>query len=213
MKITVNGEQFKSKTALLERIRGVLYGTPIGTDVDAADAAFLTAALALANAYYDYPLEQPVRWQVRRQILIGNSPEFVFVRPDGSEENPSIKRLSMQKPLGGKRPIDGARQSVASFVLEQRNRIFPSRCAHCKVANVKFEVHHDDPPFADVWRAFLAQPGMVEAVMTGFYLAEPHGSLFREFHRKHARLMLLCLPCHDDITYRRTDNDTKHRRG
>jgi len=214
--ITVGGEHFSTKGALLERIRGILYGTPEGSDVSPAHAAFLTAALQRANVYYSFPAEQPVRWQVRRQLIIGNHPEFVFTRPDGSEENPSIKRLSTQKPLGGKRPVDGARQAVVDHVLDFRSSARP-RCARCNAVGLELEVHHDEPTFARIWQMFLAQPGIVEAemsvieyrtdagVMHSFCLAPPHDRLFRAFHREHARLQLLCLICHDHITHNRND--------
>jgi hypothetical protein len=214
--IEIGGEQFKSKTKLFERVQGILHRYAPPTAVPPPDADFLTACLRVANVHYGYPPETPVQWRVEIQKMIGVHRELVFYRPDGTAENPSIRRLSLQKPLKGKQPVDAARQSVLDQILAYRDRV-PPRCEACGAngAADRLEVHHEAPAFNSIWLAFLELPDVVEAameivefrdgkgVMTGYRLADPHHAAFAAFHKQNARLRLLCRACHGDVTYGR----------
>jgi hypothetical protein len=220
MKVQVASENFASKKALYERLRVILHGYPQGTFVPEADAAFLTAALQSANAFYGYPVEDPVSWRIQQQAT-GTHSEFVFTRPDGTRENPSIRRLSLQKSRTGKTARMAARREISPQVIAFRNeRRSPARtfaCDECSVetANIAdFEVDHDAPTFAQLFETFVAQLGIEEAslkvheirdntgLMVDFGLEPGVAALWRSYHGEHARLQLLCRGCHVHKTFR-----------
>lgn len=210
MKLQRGGETLKSKDALYKRLQELRDNAQMYAALPPAEAAFLTECLNKANEYYDYPQEQPTMWFVRTQIIIGTHSEFVFRRADGTEENPSIKRLSMQKPLGGKSVKEAARHSIADQVIAYRNTQY--FCADCRGC-AGLEVHHDEPSFNTIWQQFLADKdeaaiGVHEhrsytGVSAGYRLTEPYHSQFNVFHAAHAKLKMLCRGCHDKITYAR----------
>jgi hypothetical protein len=211
--IEVGGEVFRTKGALLERIRGILYGCPVGSVVAEAEAAFLTACLQAANRFYGHEVEDPVRWEVWQQRVGGGRyPEFYFIRENGTRENPSIRRLSTQKSKIEKVAKDAARQSVLSQIMEFRNGLPSYQCEGCPANGgadaTGFEVHHAGPTFNELWAAFVARVGVDEdaipviefrddtGIMIGFDLGPPYNFQFSAFHEEHAKLKLLCLECH-----------------
>jgi hypothetical protein len=213
-KTEVAGRMYRSKDALLEDLRTILYRyEPVAT-VDLEDSLFLTACLEQANRYYDYPIENPIVWQIRWQA-IGRYPEFVFERFDGSRENPSIKRLSMQKPKSGKSIKSAARQSIAEQIKQFRNAHYVCEGYEGYECTGPFEVHHDEISFNEIWELYVRaahsdefKPGIVETldetgIMLSYRLTEPYHSEFNAFHRQHAKLKFLCAECHSRITYRR----------
>lgn len=220
MIVDVAGQHFKSKTALLTRIREILYACDLGAFIGPEDSAFLDACLEQANRYYGYPIEKPAKWRVQEHSTWKNR-EFVFYRNDDTRENPSIKRLAMTKPKGPKPLKSGARQDIAYQVLAFRgaqlmgNGYQCSECDHNSRSASEFEVHHI-VPFTELWDAFLSDMGATEAklsiveerddtgAMITFGLAYPWDIAFKGFHKKHAKLQLLCLGCHAHKTYAAT---------
>lgn len=88
---TVNGEFFKTKAAIRERVRSILYAYPLGTRVAAQDSAFLLELLQ------NHPnAEQKIgcgveAFEVRQESSISRG--FYAIRLDGSAENFSYKKL------------------------------------------------------------------------------------------------------------------------
>lgn len=220
MMVEVAEHRFKSKKALYERLREILWGVPMGSFVEGADAVFLNAALSSANVFYGYPAEAPIAWRIQKQGM-GPAPEFVFIRADGTCENPSIKRLSLQKKKGGKTARMAARRDVVDQILEFRSsRLSGAMMFHCDDCDYvspsvsDFDVDHDDPTFVDMFEAFLAAHRCDEVdipvietkdslgIMVDYGMAEPFGSRWKRYHAEFAKLQLLCRGCHVHKTFR-----------
>lgn len=223
MIVEVAGKTFKSKKALLDGIRDILYFYPPGKFVSQDDADFLTACLKKANAYYGYPDENPTKWRVQHQSALfgARHPEFVFYRSNGTRENPSIRRLAMTKSKSPKHPKMGARGEVVDQILEYRNSRFSPlygfrcedpECGHASFESPDFEVDHV-VPFTELWDIFLSNMGATDkeigiaerrdesGVLIGLGLTYPYDIAFKGFHKQHAKLQLLCRGCHAHKTY------------
>ena len=218
--LEIAGQTFKTKSVLLKKLRDILHAYKPGQFVSAEDAAFLSVCLEQANHYYGYPVERGIKWRVQEHSTWKNS-EFVFYREDGTRDNPSIKRLSQTKAKGPKKPKQAARHDIADQILEFRSREYRNGGYHCAEIDcdhvssdvTEFEVDHI-LPFSELWEIFLniigareAEIGVVEhlddtGVMVSFGLAYPFDIAFKGFHRKHAKLQLLCRGCHAAKTYK-----------
>lgn len=213
MIIEVGEHRFKSKSALLKELRALLYKHKPGTTFSDVDAAFLTACLEQANSFYSYPVETPTSWRVMTSLQWRNN-EFVFSREDGTQENPSIKRLALTKSRAGKTPRRAARRDIADQIKNFRNNAglsFGYQCKSCVFTSHNvgdFHVHHAEVPFTEMFENFLSHCGFIESDInvveylddTGrlinFGMSEPAKTAFSDFHKKHANLELLCLKCH-----------------
>lgn len=88
---TVSGEFFKTKKAIRERVRSILYAYPIGTQVASEDSSFLLELL------HNHPrAEEKIgcgvkSFQVRQENSISRC--FYVIRLDGSAENFSYEKL------------------------------------------------------------------------------------------------------------------------
>jgi hypothetical protein len=220
MTIVVADQTFKSKQSLLNRIREILYKYQMGDFVQEDDASFLTSCLNQANIYYGYPSETPIAWRVMAQPR-WNGAEFVFLRPDGTRENPSIKRLSMTKSKEGKTPRMASRRDISEQILDFRATKFTASglscdepgCEYTSPSTADFNVDHDSQTYVELYEAWLYQSGVDESkikiierrdeygVMIDFGMAEPYKSSWAEFHKKHAKLQILCIKCHTYKTY------------
>jgi hypothetical protein len=218
----INGEAIKTKKALYERLKVILYGYGFGATISERDQAFLNDALTQANVFYEYPVEQPSSWRVQQQSM-GACPEFVFSRPDGTQENPSIKRLSQQKSKGGKSVRMGARRVINDQILDFRTSKCDGNfnftcddplCSYTSHDGRDFEVDHDLPSFAEIYEGWLSDLSINEkelavveqrdatGVMVAYGLNEPFADSFSRYHKRHAKLQLLCKGCHAHKTYK-----------
>jgi hypothetical protein len=218
----INGEAIKTKKALYERLKLILYGYGFGQTIADGDQAFLNDALTQANVFYEYPAEQPSSWRVQQQAM-GACPEFVFSRPDGTQENPSIRRLSQQKSKGGKTPRMAARRDVNNQILDFRSSKCDANfsftcddplCGYTSHDGRDFEVDHDDVSFVEIFEGWMSDIGISEAslsiaeqrdatgVMIEYGLNEPFDESFSRYHKRYAKLQLLCKGCHAHKTYK-----------
>jgi hypothetical protein len=216
------GESFKTKKALYERLRTILYGYGLGSPITGADQAFLDEALTQANRYYEYPAEAPVSWRVQQQSM-GSRPEFVFARPDGTQENPSIRRLSQEKSKAGKTPRMAARRDINGQILEFRASTCDDNfnytcedplCDYTSNDGRDFDVDHDVPAFSELFETWIVDRDIntkelevvetrdASGVMVEYGLNKPFNESFSRFHKRHAKLKLLCRACHADKTYK-----------
>lgn len=215
-------QRFKTKKALYERLRDILWNSPIGP-VCEEDAAFLDACLYEAHAHYGMQKENPIGWLIQFNAMYQKSREFVFIRADGSRDNPSIKRLARTKLKKNRDYKSAARREIAYQISEFRAQKFngfsytcdDAQCGYTSNNAAHFEVDHDIPVFVELldhWiQSSRIDPTDIEVVdqldpsgvLIDYGMGPEHGVSWRGFHKKYAKLQLLCKGCHQHKTARR----------
>src|ERR1041385_6981020 len=165
---TFNGEFFKTKDAILKRVRGILYGYPIGTQVTSGDCALLLELLQNhPNATEKIGCGIDA-FEIRQENSISRC--FYLIRTDGSAENFSYKKLtSPSTKLAVFKSV--CRTLVFRQILRMKSAYFRGHAredgrVQCPITHrwiMQEEAHVDHIPpntFAKLVTDFIAQNGI-----------------------------------------------------
>lgn len=196
---------FARKADAEAEVRRILNETPLGT-LRGSDAVLI------ADLFKLHPdAAEKARDGVAGFVVQINSNEgvtargFAVLHPSGA-----TTRFSYRACL---RPSEAVPCHLAAMraaiLLSQRafrTRAFLAKapCAHCQTAigqNERAEVHHEPPgtfrALADAWVKLHGVPQVVSAAGWGDDFKSPDAKRsWVEFHDRHSRRSLLCMPCH-----------------
>lgn len=194
MQLDVLGRAY-TKGALRSALSGILYAVRIDRVLGGDELAFVRDAFAQHYKGGDARLATAnvgVRW--------AGYPGFVFVLPDGSVVEPSIRYM------GSTSHIDRVTKRLRKIV-DDDTRAHRREHQTCSCGAPGQHTDHVSPTFAELRDAWLARAD-VEQIEAAFDRTtmrhvlrwRPTGvdlvPLWLAYHREHAKLQTLCVACH-----------------
>ena len=166
--VRVGNEIFPTKKALTEKIRSVLYATPIGESVAPEHWEFI------CNLFWLHPDadqkalgEDFPEFVVERNEFYGNQ-GFYVVRNDGTKDDFSIKVCMDGRPSARSEFLAACRDAVVPDIRIARDRLIKVHGAVCAVSGellTRETMHVDHAPpwqFEHIVKAYLEESGITD---------------------------------------------------
>ena len=198
------GEQYETKQAAGERIRGILYAAPVGRPIVGRDGEVLRALLERHPRSVE-KIGPGVLWfEVRMNPEHPSQRSFWLVRVDGTQSDWSYLRclnLRDQRAL----VLEAMRAAVVEQILAFKNAQFEQGTVTCAitgepVSRDNCHVDHAPPTFVALAETFAASYGGFEEIRVsagtdgaiGRRLTDEHQChSWQYFHRQQARLRIV----------------------
>lgn len=213
MQVQVGSETFKTKKALGERVRAILYGASIGVELDAAEHSFLLALLG-RHPNAAKKIGPGVRAFRVTASLYGNRC-FEILRVDGTETDFSYLKCVTPKTTWSEF-LHAMRRAIGDQIFDFKNDTFgwpETLVCPLSGATITRDQAHVDHVYPDTFEALVdafveeekldrdALPlGPTEDGLMGRRLVDPAlEDKWRAFHKAHAKLRVISEEAHKHL--------------